>query len=172
MQRLNRNFFTRDVLIVAPQLLGKYIVRRFSDGTTRHYLITETEAYRGEEDKACHARKGKTPRTRVMYGEGGLVYVYLVYGIHWMLNIVTGDENHPQAALIRSIKNIEGPGRVTRHLYIDKAFYGEDLTGSTRLWLEEGIRPPHYTAGPRIGIEYAGDKWKNKPWRFKTDKPD
>ncbi len=166
MIRLERDFYIRDVLEVAPDLLGKYIVRTGPGGTVSRYLITETEAYRGEEDLACHARKGKTPRTKVMYERGGMVYVYLVYGIHWMLNIVTGAEGHPQAALIRSIRNIEGPGRVTKELNIGKDFYGEDIVGSNRVWIETGAKKPEFVTSPRVGIDYAGEIWKNKPWRF------
>jgi len=168
--RLDNNFFNRDVLEVAPELIGKILVRQFPDGMVCRYKITETEAYRGEEDLACHASKGRTPRTRIMYGNGGKIYVYLIYGMYQMLNFVTAAENNPQAVLIRGIQGFNGPGKLTRHLQIDKSFYGEDLTDSTRLWVEsEGILPK-YTIGTRIGIGYAGD-WKNKPWRFTLSLP-
>lgn len=165
---LHKSFFLRDVLEVAPDLLGKYLVRKFPNGNIEKYLITETEAYRGEEDLACHASKGRTPRTEVMYHKGGLVYVYLIYGMYWMLNIVTGNENNPQAVLIRGIKDFNGPGKLTKHLQIDKSFYGEDLNSSNRLWVEDNLNhaPFEILKSKRIGIDYAGDIWKNKLWRF------
>jgi len=165
---LHKSFFLRDVLEVAPDLLGKYLVRKFPNGNIEKYLITETEAYRGEEDLACHASKGRTPRTEVMYHKGGLVYVYLIYGMYWMLNIVTGNENNPQAVLIRGIKDFNGPGKLTKHLQIDKSFYGEDLNSSNRLWIEDNRNHGNLEIfkSKRIGIDYAGDIWKNKLWRF------
>ena len=108
--RLTQSFFTRDVLKVAPDLLGCYLVRNNHSGTDR-YLITEVEAYTGEEDKACHAKIGKTPRLKVMYENGGILYVYLIYGIHWMLNVVTAEKDNPQAILIRGTKEVSGPGK-------------------------------------------------------------
>lgn len=114
--RINKDFFARDVLDVAPELLGKKIVIAGSDGNFFSHIITETEAYRGEEDLACHASKGRTARTGMMYMHGGVLYVYLVYGMHWMLNIVTGPTGEPQAALIRGVRGISGPGRVTKTL--------------------------------------------------------
>ena len=98
---------------------------------------TEVEAYRGSEDRACHASKGRTPRTEIMYHEGGRLYVYLIYGMYWMLNVVTGGENDPQAVLIRGVENFPGPGKLTRSFGIDRTFYGEDLTISERIWFEE-----------------------------------
>jgi DNA-3-methyladenine glycosylase len=164
--RLGADFFTRDVLDVAPGLLSKVLTIRFDNGVTRRFIISETEAYRGSEDKACHASKGRTARTEIMYHEGGRLYVYFVYGMYWMLNIVTGAKNIPQAVLIRSFENCYGPGRVTKLLGIDKSFYGEDLTVSSRIWIEDSGFSPVYKAGPRIGIDYAGEFWKAKPWRY------
>jgi DNA-3-methyladenine glycosylase len=100
-----------------------------------------------------------------MYHNGGKVYVYLVYGMYQMLNFVTSNENNPQAVLIRGIEGFEGPGKLTKHLQIDKTFYGEDLATSDRIWVEDDGMPPRYNTGVRVGIDYAGD-WKNKPWRF------
>jgi DNA-3-methyladenine glycosylase len=168
--KLGTNFFSNDVLEVAPALLGKALVRVFPDGRTERLIITETEAYRGEEDLACHASKGRTARTEVMYGPGGYVYVYLVYGMYWMLNFVTGNTNVPQAALIRGLKGITGPGKLTRFLAIDKSFYGEDLSKSERLYVMNGIEKVTYKTTVRIGIDYAGEIWKNKPWRFVLEK--
>jgi DNA-3-methyladenine glycosylase len=164
--RLNKDFFTRDVLDVAPGLLSKILAIRSGDGLIRRFKISETEAYRGSEDKACHAHKGRTPRTEIMYHEGGRLYVYFVYGMYWMLNIVTGTVNDPQAVLIRGFENCTGPGRVAKLLGIDKSFYGEDLTGSSRIWIEESGISPSFETGPRIGVDYAGEYWKNKQWRF------
>lgn len=166
--RLQRNFFTRDVLEVAPDLLGKVLVRQYEDGTISRWLITETEAYKGEEDKACHACKGRTTRTEVMYREGGYIYVYLIYGMYWLLNIVTGEKDLPQATLIRGLSEIHGPGRVGKQLKLDKSFYEEDLISSNRLWLEEPIlNHPTHTSSARVGIDYAPEEWRLKPWRFR-----
>lgn len=165
-KKLPKNFFIRDAVTVARELLGKTLVRRWEDGSESRYTITETEAYLGEEDLACHASKGRTPRTDIMYHEGGVVYVYLIYGMYWMLNFVTGKENHPQAVLIRAINGIVGSGKTGRELKMDKSFYGEDLTTSDRLWIEDAPSTEDFTTAPRVGIDYAGDEWKNKPWRF------
>ncbi|MBK9389665.1 MAG: DNA-3-methyladenine glycosylase [Bacteroidetes bacterium] len=164
--RIPRDFYLRDVLDVAPDLIGKNLVLKYKDGSYFRYTLTEVEAYRGTEDKACHASKGKTSRTSVMFGNGGLLYIYLIYGMYWMLNIVTGTNEEPQAALIRGIGGISGPGKLTKILGIDRSFYGEDLVTSERIWLEDtGIKPP-YKTGPRIGIDYAGEYWKSVPWRY------
>ena len=165
-KRLNRNFFHQDVLEAAPALLGKILVRKFNNGETAKHIITETEAYRGEEDLACHASKGKTERTKIMYENGGYVYVYLIYGMYWMLNFVTGEKDHPQAVLIRGISNFNGPGKLTKHLQLDKSFYGEDLSVSDRIWIEDAPIISGFSTSPRIGIDYAGEKWKNMLWRF------
>lgn len=163
--RLNHSFYSGDVLAVAPALIGATLVR-CRDGHEHRYVITEAEAYRGEEDQASHARFGRTARNGVMYGKGGLVYVYLIYGMHWMLNVVTGPEDQPQAVLIRGLQGLEGPGILTRALGIDRSFYGEDLTLSGRIWLEAPTLRPPVEQTPRIGIDYAGEPWKSNPWRF------
>ena len=165
-EKLTESFFQREVLEVAPELLGKIIVRKFNDQYLVKYKITEVEAYRGTKDLACHASKGKTKRTEVMFREGGLVYVYLIYGMYWMLNIVTGNVNEPNAVLIRGLENISGPGRVGKSLQLDKSFYGESLTSSGRIWIENSNQRIKYHATPRIGIDYAGEPWIQKPWRF------
>jgi len=164
--RLPPDFFVRDVLDVAPALLGNMLVRQFEDGRIEKYRITETEAYRGAEDLACHASKGRTPRTEVMFQEGGTVYVYLIYGMYWMLNLVAGDEGDASAVLIRGIEGFTGPGRVGRVLQLDKSFYGENLINSTRIWIEEGSTDSTIHFSKRIGIEYSGEEWANKLWRF------
>ena len=164
--KIYHDFYIRDVLEVAHELLGKDIVLRLDDGTFIRQQITDVEAYRGQEDKACHASKGKTRRTSVMFEEGGILYMYLIYGMYWMMNIVTGLKDNPQAALIRGVADISGPGRLTKYLSIDGSFNGESLTTSNRIWLEDrGIKPAFKTS-PRIGIDYAGDYWKSVPWRY------
>jgi len=165
-QKLTKDFFIRDVLTVAPEMLGKILVCRVGEEFLR-YRITETEAYRGVEDLACHACKGRTVRTESMFHSGGVLYVYLIYGMYWMLNIVTATENEPQAVLIRGLEGLYGPGRLTRKLQIDKSFYGEDITVSPRIWMEDDGFKPVYQIGTRIGVDYAGE-WKNKLWRFYT----
>jgi len=166
MKRISQKEFSYDAVQIAQKLLGKTLFRAWDDGSKTHYVISETEAYLGEEDLACHASKGRTARTEVMYSGGGKVYVYLIYGMYWMLNIVTGTENHPQAVLIRGIDNIIGSGKVGRELKIDKSFYGEDLQTSDRIWIEDGPDVRDFTTAPRVGIDYAGEEWKNKLWRF------
>ncbi len=167
--RLGSDFFRRDVLVVAPELVGKTLIRSFDSFSQQEFIITEVEAYRGGDDLACHASKGKTARTEVMFHQGGLVYVYLIYGMYWMLNFVTGEPENPQAVLIRGLAGCYGPGRLTKRLAIGKEFYGEDLSTSTRLWVEDRGCSPVIIAAPRIGVGYAGKEWASKPWRFYTD---
>jgi len=164
--RLNIDFYTRDVLDVAPDLIGKYLVIRLGDDDPIKYMITETEAYRGWEDKACHASRGETARNKIMFERGGKIYVYFIYGMHWMFNIVTGSEGIPQAALIRGIEGFNGPGKLTKVLGINRSYYGEDLTTSDRIWVEGNDYTPLIKSSPRIGVDYAGEYWKNKPWRY------
>jgi len=171
MPRLTTGFYQQDAVTVAEKLLGKILVRMCEDGTQSRYRITETEAYLGKEDLACHASKGRTKRTEVMYGEGGKVYVYLIYGMYWMLNVVTGTENNPQAVLIRGIDKIIGSGKVGREMRMDKSFYGENLLESERIWIEEAPDITNFKTAPRVGIDYAGKEWKEKLWRFILDNP-
>ncbi len=166
MSRLNNSFFTQDAVTVAQKLLGKTLVRTWDNGSESRYRITETEAYLGEEDLACHASKGRTPRTEIMYAHGGHIYVYFIYGMYWMLNFVTGDAGHPQAVLIRGIDHIIGSGKVGRELKINKSFYGESLLTSERIRIEDAPETTDFETAPRVGIDYAGEEWKNKPWRF------
>jgi DNA-3-methyladenine glycosylase len=163
---LDNLFFQRDVLEIAPNLIGKIIVRRFENGEIKRYRITETEAYRGEEDLACHASKGRTKRTDIMYHPGGKIYVYLIYGMYWMLNIVTGEPENPSAVLIRGIERFKGPGKVGRELRLDKTFYGEDIAASNRIWIESDGIEPNIEVSSRIGVDYAGIEWAGKPWRY------
>jgi DNA-3-methyladenine glycosylase len=163
--RINKEFFENDALEVAPNLLGKFLVV-YRGKTQKKYKIVEVEVYRGEEDKGCHANKGKTKRNEIMYSSGGYLYVYIIYGIYWMLNIVTGKKGYPQAILIRGLEGLNGPGKITKTLGIDKSYYGENLAVSNRIWIEDNNENVEYFTAKRIGIDYAGEPWKNKPWRY------
>ena len=167
---LSIKYYKQDVLIIAPDLVGKYLVVQKQDNTIGKYIITETEAYRGEEDLACHASKGRTKRTEIMYRAGGHIYVYMIYGMYWMLNVVTGKINEPQAVLIRGIKGYNGPGKLTKALHIDDSYNGKLLNQTTGIWIEESEYKPELNIATRIGIDYAGEIWKNKPWRFTLKK--
>jgi DNA-3-methyladenine glycosylase len=155
---------------LARWLLGK-VLRRAGDETA--HLITEVEAYDGECDLACHASKGRTARTEVMYAAGGVWYVYLCYGMHEMLNLVVGPKDYPAAILIRGIEGVSGPGRVTKALGIDRRLNGiPAMPGAAGLWIEDHgiVVPPRLVQRePRIGVDYAGPFWAAKPWRFFFD---
>ena len=126
MKQLGKDFFAQDAYTVAQQLIGKWICRHI-DGEIFKFQITETECYIGNGDTACHASKGKTARTSVMWHQGGVCYVYLCYGMHNMLNFITGSEGEPEGVLIRGVAGATGPGRATKAMQIDKSFYGESL---------------------------------------------
>ncbi len=149
----------------ARALVGKLLVRRLPDGTELRVRITETEAYYGESDTACHACHGRTKRTEVLYHPAGTIYVYLCYGIHWMLNLVTGPAEDPQAVLIRGVKGASGPGRVTKLLAIDKSLNDTCLGGALALE-DDGYVPERVTASPRVGIGYASAEDQARLWRF------
>lgn len=166
-QVLTQEFFQRPVLEVAPDLLGKFLVCR-KQGNEYAYMITEVEAYDGEDDQACHGSRGRTQRTEPMYGPAGHLYVYLIYGMYWMLNIVTGPKNYPAAVLIRGVEGMEGPGILTRETGIDKRFNGKKADPITGLWIEERgvtVEEDMVSSKPRIGVSYAGP-WAEKPWNF------
>lgn len=157
-----------DTVEVARWLVGKVLVRT-QGGARTDLRIVEAEAYHGESDRACHASKGRTQRTDVLFGPGGVWYVYLCYGIHEMLNIVTGPEGFPAAVLIRGVEGIIGPGRVTKTLGINRRLNARPALPETGLHLEDDgfvPRPRDVVAGPRVGVEYAGPVWAKKPWRF------
>lgn len=164
--KLDIAFFDQEALLLAPALLGKLICRQFPDGNILRCRITETEAYCGAEDLACHASKGRTSRTEIMFARGGHVYMYLIYGMYWMMNIVSGPADVPQAVLIRGVEGFSGPGRVGRFLCLDKSFYGESLVTSDRIWIEDDGVSISYKTTPRIGIKYAGEPWISNHWRF------
>lgn len=163
---LTEDFFHRDALEVAPELVGTIIARKLDDGVIIRERISEAEIYRGEEDKGCHASKGRTKRTELLYGESGVIYVYLCYGVHWLMNVITGEKDQPQGVLFRCGEIHNGPGKLTKYLQIDGSFNGESFCGNSRIWIEDdGFRPKLKTA-PRVGIDYAGEYWKNKEWRY------
>ena len=162
-------------LTVAQDLLGKILVVNNQAG-----MVTETEAYIGEQDAACHARFGRTKRSETLYAPAGTIYVYLCYGRHWMLNLVTEKKNFPAAVLIRAIAvpsllttdhrppiTLSGPGRVTKHLGIDQAMNGQMVNESTlKICKNVDTKSRIIHQGPRIGIAYASEPWRSKPWRF------
>ncbi|MES2470827.1 MAG: DNA-3-methyladenine glycosylase [Patescibacteria group bacterium] len=166
---LRKDFYKRPVLKVAPDLIGKYLVVSYGGKITAH-MITEVEAYDGEGDLACHASKGKTKRTEVMFEEGGVWYVYLIYGIYEMLNVVTGNKDHPAAVLIRGIEGFDGPGKLTKALHIDRRFNNKKAAKESGLWIEdrgEVISKKDILKLPRIGVDFAGPIWSKKKWRFR-----
>lgn len=167
--RLTQEFYDLPATAAAPLLLGKLLCRPVG-GETLRMRITETECYSGEEDTACHAHKGKTERTKIMYERGGAAYIYLCYGIHSLLNIVTGREGFPEAVLIRAVEGCNGPGRLTKALGIDRTLNGESLVVSDRLWLEDDGTRFDYVSAKRIGIDYADEVYKNILWRFTATK--
>jgi DNA-3-methyladenine glycosylase len=186
-QILPYDFYKRDVLLTAPELLGKILVRT-QHGIRVSGMIVETEAYRGEEDQACHARAGCTPRTAVMYGSAGRAYVYFTYGMHWMLNCVCGNDGYPAAVLIRAVHPLEGleqiaarrkdvkeslwcngPAKLTQALGIDGALNGVDLCSKANgLWIEDGEMVPHceIITRPRVGIQRVPEPWLSKRWNY------
>ena len=141
---------------------------RTSGGEVLKYEIKEIEAYDGPKDKACHASKGRTARTEVLFGPAGHWYVYLCYGVHWLLNVVTGPKEYPAAILIRTVGEWGGPGILTREMEINKAFNTLPATKATGLWMEYNPQRSDdyaFSTGPRIGVDYAGE-WAAKPYRY------
>lgn len=179
--RLNRKFFNRNTVIIARELLGKYLCRRINSSTSSGQVariirvkITETEAYCGSKDLASHASKGLTLRTKLMFGPPGYAYIYMIYGMYYCLNVVTEKEGYPAAVLIRAVdlENGRGPGRLCRELKIDRKLNGADLATSKELWIESGgwrrgeeTNRSKINKGKRIGIDYAGE-YRHKLWRF------
>jgi DNA-3-methyladenine glycosylase len=184
---ISSEFYDRQVTEVARGLLGKRLVRMI-DGVRVSGIISETEAYDGMEDLACHARVGKTKRNAVMFGVAGYAYVYFTYGMHWCLNIVTGAMDYPAAVLIRAIlpqegleiiemsrgkalrKNwTNGPAKLTQALQINHLQNGLNITRlDGNLWIEDAwdINDNQVKSGSRIGIENTPEPWRSKPWRF------
>ena len=169
MKKLEKEFFAQDPLTVARLLVGKVLVHRTQAGEKR-LRITETEAYWGREDTACHAHRGRTKRTEVMYAPAGTVYVYLCYGMHWMLNLVTGAEGDPQAVLIRACEGAPGPGRLTKALEVTGELNGTAALGNGSLWVEDDGFACCVGTRTRVGIGYAAPEDREKLWRFVLEK--
>jgi DNA-3-methyladenine glycosylase len=179
--KLPRAFYERDAEVVARELVGTILVRRIvEEGEMREFRarVVETEAYIGEHDLACHASKGRTKRTEIMFGHGGFAYVYFIYGMHTMLNVVTGKKDHAQAVLIRAAEavggwgdsegrvNLSGPGRLCKSMRVRLVDNGVDLTGEEMFFVSPGkVKKPRIVATPRIGVDYSGD-WKHELLRF------
>ncbi|MGD2100157.1 MAG: DNA-3-methyladenine glycosylase [Desulfobacterales bacterium] len=182
---LKHDFYARDTRVVARELLGKKLVRKYR-GQLLSGLICETEAYLGASDSACHASRGKTARNAVMFGRAGVAYVYFVYGMHYLLNAVTEREKNPCAVLIRALVPFDGlkymqrhrgvtgkdltngPAKLCQALVIDKDLNGWDLTTGRKLWVEEQRSLPQQLirTGPRIGIDYARPADRSAALRF------
>ena len=181
--KLPHTFYQQTTIDVAKQLLGKYLVRKHPEGNTVGRIV-ETEAYVGPQDLACHASKGRTARTEVMFGPAGRAYVYFIYGFYNMLNLVTEAKDYPAAVLIRAVEPVggielmkerrknhalrnlaSGPGKLCQAFAIDRSLNGADLCDGILYVDDRGEPTPRFRATPRIGVEYAG-KWKDKPYRF------
>lgn len=167
-----QNFLNKKTVAVARGLIGCLLCRKISKKIIK-LPITEVEAYDGPLDKASHASRGKTRRNYHMYEQGGIWYVYLIYGNYWMLNLVTGPKNYPAAILIRSAGNIRGPGRLTKFLKIGKQFNGQPANKKIGLWIErpqtksvQKFKRQKITRTARIGVSYAGLVWSKKSYRF------
>ena len=161
-------FFNRPAPVVAKELLGKFLVRRIGHREIAA-MITETEAYEGPRDKASHASRGMTARNAVMFGPPGVWYVYFTYGMHWMLNVVTGKKGYPAAVLLRGIDGANGPARLTKLLGINRDLNGKPAVKASGLWIEDGgvvIPKKHILSGPRVGVAYAGRYWAGRKYRF------
>lgn len=167
-KRLGEEFFHRDCLEVAPDLVGKVIVSKIGGEEVR-VRITETEAYRGEEDTACHAHKGRTPRTEILYGKSGAVYVYLCYGMHWLMNAITGEEGQPQGVLFRAGENYTGPAKLTKRLGVTGEQNKTSFLDNDVLWIEDDGTKCKIRTDKRVGINYATEEYINKKWRFILD---
>jgi DNA-3-methyladenine glycosylase len=181
---LSRLFYNRPTLIVARELIGARLVR-ILDGVRLAGIITEVEAYVGEEDLGCHAKSGRTKRNAVMYGPAGHAYVYFTYGMHWMLNAVTEREGFPAAVLIRAMEPVEGvdiisarrlggdtagPGRLTQALGIDLSLNCACICmPDSGLWIETGshFADRDIISGPRVGLQTVPEPWKSTPWRYR-----
>lgn len=164
---LPASFFDQPAEVVARELLGCVLCVRVGDKVERH-IINETEAYVGPHDLANHASKGRTTRTEVMFQKAGTIYVYLIYGMYDMFNIVTGEEDFPAAVLIRGVGQWNGPGKLTKALNIDRGFNGLSLGKQTGLWVEAGpekIPAKRIVSSSRIGVAYAKE-WAEKELRF------
>lgn len=166
LESLKYDFYHRPCLEVARDLVGKWLVRHLPSGEILRLRISETEAYWGEADTACHAHKGRTKRTEVLYADAGTIYIYLCYGVHWLLNVVTGDAEDPQAVLIRACVDAPGPGRLTKALSITGELNRRSICGD-ELWIEDDGMPCEVVTDKRVGIGYASQEDQDRLWRFK-----
>lgn len=193
MTCLPQSFYHDEVTLVARRLIGMHLIRSL-DGMRTGGIIIETEAYRGEEDLACHAHVGKTRRNAMLYEAGGRSYVYFTYGMHWLVNAVTGDNGFPAAVLIRAILPLEGlegirarrkdrpqaewcngPAKICQALGIDGTLSGILLYQENgELWIEAGkpVADEKVKTSPRIGLGATPEPWKSIPWRFYVDPQD
>lgn len=183
---LDLDWFTHPTCVVAADLIGKVLCRQLTDSDgqqkTLRMRISETEAYIGQDDPACHSHAGtRTARTEIMYEQGGVFYVYLTYGVHHMLNLISGSVESPESVLIRAgfltddsdrlieeqqlspnkqlthPKQFAGPGKLTKRLQIDRDLYGKSISPTSEVWIEDDSCQPPVSLRPRIGIDYAGD---------------
>lgn len=166
MKRLEKDFFARSCLAVAPELCGKVICRRLPDGGLLTLRISETEAYNGINDSACHAHKGRTARSEMLWREPGTIYVYLCYGIHWLMNVITGAEGDPQGVLIRACEGYVGPGKLTKYLLVTKELNGKSFLDSEEIWIADDGYSPEVKTDRRVGIDYARPEDRDRLWRF------
>ena len=166
MERLSYDFFHRHALEVAPDLVGKLLVHG-----DRYLRISETEAYCGVTDTACHAHKGRTRRTEVLYADAGTIYIYLCYGMHWLMNVITGDIDDPQGVLIRACVEAEGPGKLTKKLGITGDLNRGSVVDSRELWIADDDFRCTVRTDKRVGIGYASQEDQDKLWRFILDRP-
>lgn len=182
---ISRQFYFRNTLKVAQELLGCFLTREYR-GKIIRAMITETEAYIGEDDLACHASRGRTPRTEVMFGQPGHAYVYMIYGMYHCLNVVTEKKDFPAAVLIRGVKifrqltsktekvsdiYLDGPGKLCKFLKIDRKLNKWDLTKGRKLWLEPRDskgKLPKIKKSRRVGIDYA-QHCREYLWRFTSN---
>lgn len=155
-------FYHRSCLEVARDLVGKVLVYHGQE-----LRISETEAYCGEADTACHASKGRTKRTEVMYMDAGTVYIYLCYGMHWMLNIVTGEADQPEAVLIRACVEAKGPGKLTKKLGITGQQNRTSVVDGSAIWIKDDGFFCEIIADKRVGIGYASQEDQDRLWRFR-----
>jgi DNA-3-methyladenine glycosylase len=172
-RRLPRSFFDRDTVVVAHEMLGKHLVHVVS-GVERVGRIVEVEAYLGPHDLAAHSARGLTPRTRVMFGPPGHSYVYLIYGMHWCMNVVTQGEGTASAVLLRALEPVrhvegrtQGPGLLCKAMGIDGRYHGHDMESDDLFLARPAEEPPiRIVKRPRIGVDYAGPWWSRRLLRF------
>lgn len=175
---LSKKFFDQPTIAVARGLLGKYIVRKYRNKITA-LMITEVEAYDGPFDLASHGSRGRTPRSNIMFGESGIIYIFFIYGMHWMVNVVTGPKNYPAAVLLRAgqyedpnnknITIVKGPGRLAKFLNVSDSLNGKKASKKSGIWFEDRgkkIKTSRIIAAKRIGVDYAGPIWSKKKYNF------